>query len=111
MITISTNMGDVISSIQTQLGQIKERRIAEKLAVEVLGLMKKRIHEDGLASDGNPIGTYSKGYMKVRTGNYENNKVTRGKRKGEVKKGTSGVYTAGILSTVNLPSWWLVKSI
>lgn len=36
------------------------------VAVELTGLMATRIHEDGKASDGSPIGQYASSYLKTR---------------------------------------------
>jgi hypothetical protein len=36
------------------------------IAVELVGILHKRIHTDGLAADGNPIGQYSENYLKIR---------------------------------------------
>jgi hypothetical protein len=56
------------------------------VAAAVLPELKKRVHIDGKGSDGSAIGTYSPGYMKLRTGNYANSgKVSRGANKGKLK--------------------------
>jgi hypothetical protein len=56
--------------------------------------IKHRVHVEGLASDGSKIGTYSTGYMKVRTGNFGNSGTyASGKNKGKTKD--SGVYVRG----------------
>ena len=47
--------------------------------------VKHRVHVEGLAADGSRIGTYSDGYMKVRTGNFKNPKITRGNKKGQAR--------------------------
>ena len=63
--------------------------------------IQKRVHTEGKASDGSQIGEYSKGYMKVRTGNYPENAIKRGKNKGTFKekksqaKAEAGVFTKG----------------
>lgn len=48
------------------------------VAFDLIALMTQRIHSDGKDSEGLAIGTYSKGYMAVRTGNYSN--ATRNKK-------------------------------
>lgn len=39
------------------------------IAVEMVGIMHKRIHTDGKASDDSQIGTYSSGYLQKRKAN------------------------------------------
>jgi hypothetical protein len=68
--------------------------IMRVVATTLLGQVHDRIHEKGLNSEGSPIGNYTPGYMKVRTGNFENAKrFTKGKNKGEIK--TPGTFTRG----------------
>lgn len=47
------------------------------VAFDLIALMTQRIHDRGQASDDLAIGTYSKGYMTVRTGNYKNAQKTK----------------------------------
>lgn len=62
------------------------------VAMAVLPALKKRVHVDGKASDGSAIGTYSKGYMVLRTGGYQNaDRVSKGKNKGKLKN--AGTFT------------------
>lgn len=62
--------------------------LLRQVSLDVVSLMKQRIHVNGTAADGSQIGTYSKEYMKVRTGDYQNSKRTK---KGELKN--SGKFT------------------
>lgn len=62
------------------------------MATSLTAVIRKRVHEDGIATSGEQIGTYSKEYMVVRTGGYKNAaRVTRGKNKGKLKD--SGTFT------------------
>lgn len=62
------------------------------VAFDLIDMMTKRIHVDGIASDGAQIGTYSPGYMKVRTGDFKNSvRFVRGAQKGQVKN--AGTFT------------------
>jgi hypothetical protein len=95
MIKIKTNIGTVI---EVSIGKLHSLADTDKMvrtaATSVLGVMKKRIHEDGKDANGNQIGTYSKGYMAVRTGVFGNAaKVTKGKNKGKLKD--AGVFSRG----------------
>ena len=68
--------------------------IMRNVATTLLAVVHDRIHEKGLNAEGSPIGTYSAGYMKVRTGNFANSsRVTRGNNKGKVKD--SGTFVRG----------------
>jgi hypothetical protein len=68
--------------------------IMRTVATTLLGQVHDRIHEKGLDSEGSPIGNYTPGYMKVRTGNFENSpRFSKGKKKGEIK--TPGTFSRG----------------
>lgn len=95
MITLSTNFDEIISGIEGKLLSIDANRICRIQAAYIAGAWRKRIHQEGKAADGSQIGDYSDSYMKVRTGNFGNNKVTQGKNKGQAKKGDAGVFTRG----------------
>lgn len=63
-------------------------------ATSMLGVVKSRIHEQGKDAEGGNIGTYTPGYMEVRTGQFKTNaKFSKGKNKGETKP--TGVFTKG----------------
>ncbi len=96
MIEVTTNITAVVGE---QLAKIRELKsnpdpILRTVALAVLPEMKKRVHVDGLDSEGKAIGTYSAGYMTVRTGAYQNSgRVSRGANKGKLKD--AGKYTKG----------------
>ena len=87
--------------IRNKIASIDMDRLCYKIASDLKGEIKHRVHEEGLASDGSKIGTYSKGYIKVRTGNYSDAaRYKRGTNKGKFKekkekKGEAGVFTKG----------------
>jgi hypothetical protein len=97
MITIKTNIGQFVQVTTAKLKNLADTDVMLRTAATtVLGLMKKRIHEDGLDADGKQIGTYSKGYMKVRTGDFGNSaRVSRGANKGKLKN--AGVFTDRVI--------------
>ncbi|WP_418894230.1 hypothetical protein [Limibacterium fermenti] len=69
-------------------------------ASSTLATIKTRVFEKGLDSNGEQIGTYSAGYMKVRTGDYPETRLKRGKNKGEFRKektkeGQAGYFSRG----------------
>lgn len=90
---VSSNISDVLNGIASNLIGMKNDMLRE-VATSMLPVVKDRIHTDGKAADGTQIGTYSKGYMAVRTGVYQSNgKITKGKNKGETRN--VGVFTKG----------------
>lgn len=65
-----------------------------------LSSIKTRVFENGIDSNGQQIGIYSEGYMKVRTGNYPETRLKSGQNKGnfrkaKTKEGQAGVFTKG----------------
>ena len=84
--------------------------IASALKAEI----KNRVHVEGKASDGSQIGTYSKGYLVVRSGAYKDSKVGKSGRntgkitsagfhaKGSKKANKRKMYNRGTESNVIL---------
>lgn len=78
MIEISTNMTQVCDGIIKQMSAMDVSKMTRLQATTLMAKMRKRIHEDGLASDGRPIGEYSKNYLKYvrpKYGRMEGSKV------------------------------------
>lgn len=86
-LTIKTNLSQVLSNLGQSLEQIMDKNyLLRPVAIEVIPLMTERIHKEGKASDGSQIGTYSSGYLKIRSGNFRNSeKFKRGAKKGQNK--------------------------
>jgi hypothetical protein len=102
MINVNVNT-DGLKDLQQKIQALKDnpdpvlRACAMALTPEII----ERVHIKGLDSSGSPIGTYSPGYMAVRTGNYQNSKkVSRGVNKGKLKD--SGTFTKGAETRVGL---------
>jgi hypothetical protein len=94
MIDFSSNLQNVIARIGTVLQSIDTDAMTKEMATTAVGMMHDRIHGQGKASDGSGIGTYSAGYMKVRTGDFGNSaRVSRGNNKGNPKD--AGTYARG----------------
>ncbi len=86
---ISTVFGELASRI-SQLGN--PDGMLREIATSMHPVVRDRIHTEGIAADGSQIGTYTKGYMSVRTGVYKSNStITKGKKKGETSN--TGVFT------------------
>jgi hypothetical protein len=98
MIVVTTNINTVMANLISETYKAASEESIDKLlrslAISTAGDMAYRIHTEGKKADGSPIGTYSDGYMKVRTGQFSTNKkFTKGKNKGETKP--TGVFTKG----------------
>jgi len=93
MVTITTNIDRVLNNLAEKIQKLKDKDyLLRPVAQETIANMKQRIHKDGLASDNAAIGTYSTGYMKLRTGNYGNSeRFKKGAKKGFIKN--AGIVT------------------
>ena len=96
MIEVQSNIAVVIGAELKKIEALKANHdpVLRTVALTVLPAMKKRVHIDGKDSTGAAIGTYSPGYMVVRTGNYKNaTRVSRGANSGKPKN--AGTFTRG----------------
>lgn len=70
-ISINTNIEQVNTLIQSRLKQLgNPETFLRPLCLDLIDLMTKRIHIDGIKANGSPIGTYSKGYLSTRQKKY-----------------------------------------
>ncbi len=99
MITVKIQTKGLADLLKKQIDLIKDKeKLMRYLAVSMIPEVKVRVHQDGLDSNGQRIGTYSPAYMKVRTGNYQNaDRFSRGKNKGNLKN--AGITTKRRVST------------
>lgn len=66
-ITVNTNIAEVTGRIREKLNKLKDKEyILRPVCFDLIELMKKRIHEDGLNASNTAIGTYSNAYMRER---------------------------------------------
>ena len=66
-ITIRTNLPEVTNRLRQKLNRLKDKEyLLRPVCVDLVDLMTKRVHIDGSASDGTPIGTYSSSYLRHR---------------------------------------------
>lgn len=105
MINVRLNIKPITDIIDQKIEKLKDREyLLRPVAFDLIDLMTNRIHIKGQASDGSQIGTYSKGYLAVRSGVYGNSeKFSKGKSKGQIKN--SGVYTKGKNKGSERPSY------
>lgn len=67
MATIKTNIGQVTDEIKEKLNRLSDKEyIPRTLSFDLVDLMTKRIHIDGISADGSQIGTYNKDYLSLR---------------------------------------------
>lgn len=63
-ITVKTNLSQFAEGLQGKLNKLRDREyLLRPVAFGVIDLITKRIHIDGIASDGRPIGTYTQKYI------------------------------------------------
>ncbi len=88
-----SNISEIVRIKINQLQDLQNPdQMLRAVALGVLPELKKRVHIEGKDTDGNQIGTYSKGYMVVRTGTYQNAATyKKGANKGKNKD--SGTFT------------------
>jgi hypothetical protein len=96
MISIKLHIQPVVDLLKSKIGQLSDKEyLLRPVAFDEIELMTRRIHKEGIASDGSPIGNYSAEYMKVRTRNFTNSgRISRGPNKGKVKD--AGVISRGL---------------
>jgi hypothetical protein len=75
--TIKSNIKVISGRIKQQLEQLKNKEyLLRPVAIEVIPLMTERIHQNGQASDGGQIGTYSNSYLRLRQAKYKRDSNT-----------------------------------
>lgn len=94
VITVSTNLEQFSADLAEAIKKALDPETCLRPALlEQVKTMHRRIHVDGQASDGGQIGLYSKGYLAVRSGIFQNSpRVSRGVNKGKTKN--AGTFTS-----------------
>lgn len=71
MVTLTIDTAPLISSLKQKIAELSNPDyLFRQVVFDLIVLMKRRIHEDGTASDGSQIGTYSSAYLKLREDKY-----------------------------------------
>lgn len=66
-INVNTNIAEVSTRLSEKLQKLRDKEyILRPVCFDLIELMKKRIHEDGLSAAGTQIGTYSRSYLSYR---------------------------------------------
>ncbi len=94
LVSIKTNLDSIAKIVQSQLDKLNDKEyLLRPVAENMIVLIHKRIHVDGIDSNAEPIGEYSKGYLAVRSGIFQNtHRISRGVNKGKTKG--SGTFTS-----------------
>ena len=70
-IVIRTNIDEFLISLENALKPTTNPdQLMREVATSLLGVTKNRIHEEGKAANGEQIGEYSDGYLKLRQRKY-----------------------------------------
>jgi len=89
-----------LEEIRNKIANINMDTLCYNVASSLKAEIKNRVHVEGKASDGSQIGEYSKGYMKVRTGNFPGTQYkawqSKGKFRDKKAAGQAGVFTKGL---------------
>lgn len=78
MLRIETNMDVIVDKVAFKMSSIDIDKMTRLQATSLMAKMRKRIHVEGKASDGQPIGSYSQSYLKYvrpKYGRKEGSKV------------------------------------
>ena len=90
--SIIVNIEELTSAISA-VKEIDYDKLTRDAATTVMAMMRERIHVRGQASDGSQIGTYSKSYIAVRSGSFQN--ASKKTIKGKTSRKNYGKYTKG----------------
>lgn len=104
MINYNSNINVIVAATLEKVQALKNNPdpILRTVALAVLPEMKHRVHVEGKDSSGGQIGTYSPGYMVIRTGNYKNaGRVTKGKNVGKLKNAGTNTKTGAVRPKYN----------
>lgn len=72
MASIQSNIGEVTGNIEEKIKKLGDKEyIPRTLSFDLIDIMTKRIHIDGVAADGSQIGTYNKDYLSLRQRKYK----------------------------------------
>ncbi len=89
MISYNSNGAEVFG-VFTSAGGILPPDVLDKMlrtiASTLTAAIHVRVHVNGLDSNEQPIGTYTPGYMKVRTNTFKSSKIVRGVNNGQARK-------------------------
>lgn len=104
MISFSSNLGNVINTAIERLNGVDLSKMTREQASTLMAIVKERVHVKGLDSNNSQIGTYSRGYLNLRSGQYKNSeRFSKGAKKGKTKN--SGSFSKGSKTGVVRPNY------
>lgn len=70
-LSIKLDFSKFTQDLEQRVEKLKNKDyLLRPVAIETIPLMTRRIHQNGVASDGSQIGTYSSSYLKLRQEKY-----------------------------------------
>lgn len=70
-LSIKLDFSKFTQDLEQRVARLKDKDyLVRPVAIELLPLMTRRIHQEGRASDGSQIGTYSSSYLRLRVNRY-----------------------------------------
>ena len=101
-ISVKSNLSKVLDDISSKIGSIDQSKLSRQIGVSLAAKVIDRIQNEGLASDGNKIGSYSTKETVINDPNFAKTRVPKGGGKGSKfefqpisqpsKKGKKGYY-------------------
>ena len=67
---IDNNMVDVLNTVEFRLSSLQVQEMTRIQASTLMAKIRHRVHQEGVDSKGNPIGTYSLGYARFTRPKY-----------------------------------------
>ena len=67
---IDNNMVDVLKTVEFRLSSLQVQEMTRIQASTLMAKIRHRVHQEGVDSKGNPIGTYSLGYARYTRPKY-----------------------------------------
>jgi hypothetical protein len=78
MASISINIDELTGKVKEKIAKLGDKEyIPRALSFDLIDLMTKRIHINGISADGSAIGTYSKSYLSLRKRKFNRSSDTK----------------------------------
>lgn len=77
-LAVKLDFSKFTQDLEQRINKLKDKDyLLRPVATELIPLMTRRIHQNGVASDGAQIGTYSSSYLKLRQDKYNRSGDTK----------------------------------
>lgn len=67
---VDNNLIDVLNTVEFRLSSLQVKEMTRLQATTLMAKIRHRVHQEGIDSKGNPIGTYSLGYARFTRPKY-----------------------------------------